>query len=167
MRCFIGAELPDSIKDLATSISKDIDGKRVERENIHITIKFLGEVNDADKIVNKLSFLNEYPSFNVKIHGVGFFPSKDRPRVVWIGVISNDFVDLMKNVDDALYPDFPKERSYVPHITIARVRKPIDTKKFDDIGFLGEVKIEKVTLFRSRLLPTGPVYSKIHTWLLK
>jgi len=172
MRCFIGAELPPDIKSKLWKLGRNIKGKHVEIENLHITIKFLGELKDDNSISNiisRLSFIDNYNSIKIKLNGAGIFPSKIKPRVVWIGVISKEFIDFMKNIDDALYPNFKRERSYIPHITIARVKALSDDniKELGSIGFIDEVEIKKVSIFKSTLLPTGPVYSRIKTWVLK
>ncbi len=171
MRCFIGAELPYKTREKIYEIGKILNGKRVDIENLHITIKFLGELGgeQISDIEKSLSFLDNYNSIPVRINGVGMFPSEVRPRVIWIGIISNDFRDLMENVDDALYPKFKKERSYVPHITIARVNSISEDErnKLSKVGFVDEIKIEKISLFKSKLLQTGAVYSRIKTWSLK
>ena len=172
MRCFIGAELPPDVKSKLWKLGRNIKGKHVEMENLHITIKFLGELKDDNSISNiisRLSFIDNYNSIKIKLNGAGIFPSKIKPRVVWIGVISKEFIDFMKNIDDALYPNFKRERNYVPHITIARVKALSDDniKELGNIGFIDEVEIKKVSIFKSTLLPTGPVYSRIKTWVLK
>jgi len=172
MRCFIGAELPPNVKSKLWKLGRNIKGKHVEIENLHITIKFLGELKDDNSISNiisRLSFIDNYNSIKIKLNGAGIFPSKIKPRVVWIGVISKEFIDFMKNIDDALYPNFKRERNYVPHITIARVKALSDDniKELGSIGFIDEVEIKKVSILKSTLLPTGPVYSRIKTWVLK
>ncbi len=149
IRCFLAAELPQKIKEQAHELGKKFGGKVVPTENIHITVKFF-ENADPDKIIARVGFLENYGKIKIKMNGVGFFPSKRRARVAWIRVISQELTDLLKMFGEN-----------TPHITVAR-----NPETVEDFEFFGETIIEKITLFKSTLLPSGAVYSRIKTWKL-
>ena len=148
-RCFLAAELPERVKERAHELGMKFGGKVVDAENIHITIKFFGEV-DPEPIIKRLKFLDNYGPIKIRMNGVGFFPSKRRARVAWIRVISKEFNDLLSLFHES-----------VPHITVAR-----NPKNVEDFDFVDECTIGRITLFKSTLLPSGPVYSRIKTWKL-
>jgi len=172
MRLFVGVPLPD---DLRTAVSEYIERwrsrisgvKYVAPENLHITLKFIGEVNDArvPAIKGLLSDIRTGP-FTINAHGVGAFPQPSSPRVVWVGIREgfDDLVNLSRSIDEILVSEgIPRERkAFHPHITIGRVKRydPEITRllvRDVDLDF-GSFTFERFTLFRSTLTPDGPIY---------
>ncbi len=166
MRAFIAIEVPyfKSIEKLQSAIEGKF--KAVEPENIHLTLKFLGEIREGD--VDKIaSFVGSCKpeKFTMRLKGIGFFPNENYIKVVWIGVEDGKIVsDVMKCIDSRLTTmGFKKERSYVPHITVARVKGRIDMDKlqpFKNMVF-GDVDVDKIKIKKSTLTQDGPIYEDV------
>ena len=146
--------------------------KLVEIENIHFTLKFLGDtsLSKIDEIESCLNQINVKP-FDIIVHGVGAFPNNRKPRVIWIGVTKNaDLIcDLKVEIDSHLaelgYK--PEKKSYTPHATIARVRYIKDAEKLaDNLAALvnepiGLMTVSKFNMKKSTLTPSGPIYETL------
>jgi len=181
LRTFIAIELPESIISFISRIQKEMKSygfkvKWVRPENIHITLKFLGNIHKAD--VEKIGgvmpeAVKGSPPISLSAKGICVFPGIKRPRVIWLGLKGQTFelIELQKVIDDALENiGFPKEgRPFKAHLTLARVKGNIHSKKLlDVINKFGESESEtftadKVILFKSDLKPTGAVYTKLHS----
>jgi 2'-5' RNA ligase len=148
--------------------------KPVKPENIHLTLKFLAEIDKTQ--VEKISYLlnqltTDFSPFTASVQGVGAFPDwNNRPRVVWIGIEpAEQLRKLHKSLDEKLVSlGFPSDRKpFSPHLTLARVSfiKPETGQTFERLKklspepFFGEFMIDRIILFRSVLLPQGPQYS--------
>ncbi len=181
MRLFTAVEISDSIRARLVEIQRDLPGKLklVEPENIHVTLKFLGEVPEtrAAEVQGALKGL-EVPAFEAEAKGVGVFPSPGNPRVLWAGVDRGaaEFVALSREADRLLAPlGFPREKRFVPHTTLARVKFMDGAARARFRALLeahretvfGEWRVESVVLKRSVLTPPGPVYSNIEKFSLK
>lgn len=132
MRCFLAIELPESIKNFIYELidsNSSIEGVNlVKKDNLHITLKFLGEVKPdlISAITESLNNLvKEFSPFILKISHPGVFPDKSNPRVIWIGL---EYSDVLKNLADKIEGEmhsygFEKEqRGFKAHITLARVK---------------------------------------------
>ncbi len=137
MRCFIAIPCPDTIKDLLVREQKDMVClgriKPVEYENIHLTMKFLGEIEDSnvEKIKQVLDEINIKP-FEIMVKGLGAFPNPGNPKVVWAGVRdgSAQIINLQKTMDEKLSAlGFQKDNRFHPHYTIARIKKLDERQK--------------------------------------
>lgn len=148
------------------------DLKLVEPQNIHITIRFLGNITPATakKIHEEMKQIQFIP-FNVQIKGVGAFPNPNYSRVVWAGITTG--ADQLKNVFSQLEPRLqklgftPDTRGFSPHLTIARVRSGRNKQQLAkfitenaDYEF-GNVNAKCLRLKKSNLTPRGPVYSTL------
>ena len=174
MRCFLCIELDDEIKNEIEKIKRDfnIQGiKLVKRENLHITVKFLGEINE--ETLNKILNLDlSVEELEVNILKMGVFPNEEYIRVIWIG-LDDKLIPIFKEIDEKLGKlGFKKEKSYIPHITIGRVKfisnnnkiKIINNiKKYSNLN-LGKMKIKHITLMKSTLTKSGPIYEVIKRW---
>lgn len=144
--------------------------KWVKKENIHLTLKFLGEVDEekVDKIGSKIGEICvNFSPFNLSFSSIGAFPNMRSPRVVWVGVKNGgkEVVELMKRIETALVSlGFEKEkRDKTPHITIGRF------KNRGSLSFTNEVKdfgsrlfpVKELWLIRSELKREGPIYTSI------
>ncbi len=166
MRTFIAIEVPyfKSIEKLQGSIEGKF--KAVEPENIHLTLKFLGDIREED--VEKIASFVESckpEKFTMRLKGIGFFPNENYIRIVWIGVENGKIVsEVMKCIDSKLTTmGFKKERCYVPHITVARVKGRIAVDKlqpFKNMVF-GEVNVNKIKIKKSTLTQDGPIYEDV------
>ena len=187
IRCFIAIHLPDEIK---TQISTFLDELRklskevrwVNVDNLHLTLKFLGEIESArvDKIKENLSPLcQEFSKFTLKIAGTGCFPNRRKPRVFWLGMEQskeNPLFSMHKWIETNLENlGFEKEkRRFSPHLTLGRVRAKhtVDFtylfNHMDSIPFTPvDLDVENISFMQSRLKPTGAEYSIIESYPLK
>jgi 2'-5' RNA ligase len=179
MRTFIAIELPENIKNSLAKLQEELkatgaDVKWVQPQNIHLTLKFLGERDD--KKVKRISeILDEvakvHTAFQIQINALGAFPNLNSPRVIWVGIDQGDVEtkNIFKDLEDLICKvGIPKEdRAFSSHITIGRTRSPAGREKLTQaITILGE-EIGKVnltftagsiTLFKSTLTPKGPIY---------
>jgi len=179
IRSFIAVDITDNVLlqrmvDSQAELSRTgADVKLVEPENIHATIRFLGEVSTSliDQIKNELAQIVFHP-FLMELRGVGAFPSAHRPNVIWVGMSKGD--KELQQVFSELEPrlrglGFPGERrGFSPHITVARVksgrnREALNSAIMDmtDREF-GTMMVDSIQLKKSVLTPKGPVYSTIH-----
>ncbi|MEK6829454.1 MAG: RNA 2',3'-cyclic phosphodiesterase [Nanoarchaeota archaeon] len=165
MRVFISINLSEDVKEEVKRIQESLpefEGKKTDEENLHLTLKFLGEVNEEmlEKIKDKLNKI-KFESFEPTLDYAGFF---DNPAkgIVWINLTNCD--KLQQEIDNSLEGLFEKEKRFMSHLTIARVKKIKDKMKFLDnlseiqirkIGFI----VDKFFLMQSKLSKKGPVYS--------
>ncbi len=173
MRVFLAFDIPDDIKtqihDIIKEKGKQIQGvKWVERENLHITCKFLGEINNHQLEELKRS-LNE--SFNknerikINLKGFGAFPNFKRPRVLWIGVDGEKekLISVWEKIEDITrkLKIGESEKDYIPHLTLGRVKVPIAVNS-DFISYTSrEIIISSIVIYQSTLTPRGPIYTNI------
>jgi len=161
------------MKDFQTQLAKvGADLKLVEPENIHVTLRFLGNITPAtaEKIFEGMKKLQFVP-FDVKIHGVGAFPDLRYPRVLWAGITQGS--DELRGIFGQLEPRLRSlgfaadPKGFSPHLTVARVksgRNKADLAKImvenADYDF-GIMKAQCIKLKRSDLTPRGPIYSTL------
>lgn len=188
MRTFIAIELPKEIKDALASLQGQLmtsgaDVKWVKPENIHLTLKFLGE-RDEKKLEKIAAVLEEVAKnknvFQAEVSSIGAFPRIDSPRVIWIGIEKGDSEtkEIAEELEEKIAKiGIPKEdRPFSSHITIGRTRSSLNQEKLITGLRKLENKIEKqtmhfsvtkITLFKSTLTPKGPVYEALKETSLK
>ncbi len=176
MRTFISVELPDEVKkNIAELINELKDAgagvKWVEPKNLHITLKFLGWVEEKN-LDNLIELATQavagQGSFKARFEGLGTFPEGKTPRVVWVGTVEGGekLCELAKNLEETLSKAGfrSEEREFKSHITIGRVRekKGVDNLKTQISKIknqkFGEMIIDKIHIMKSTLTPKGPVY---------
>jgi 2'-5' RNA ligase len=173
MRTFIAVEIPADIRKQVTVLvdeqkTKALPVKWVAFENLHITVKFLGEIDEdmKEKTAGVLQDVcQRHQRFSVGFSGIGCFPDPSRPRVVWIGIDTGaDHLSALAHaVDEQLVSfGFKKEKRFHPHLTIGRIKKPcridgILGTEFTTQPFL----VQRLTLFKSTLTPQGAVYDSL------
>jgi RNA 2',3'-cyclic 3'-phosphodiesterase len=125
-RLFVAIDLPERILDDISSTYSAIPGARWMEENrIHITLRFIGEVdNESEDRIKRALSLVASPSFTLSLKGVGFFPPRGEPRIVWIGIKEKEeVIRLQAKIEHTItslrFP--PEERKFHPHITVARL----------------------------------------------
>lgn len=177
MRLFIAIEIPEEIKDYLCEMQQEIGGSRdnsknkislVTKDNMHLTLKFLGEVqpNRLDDIKNNLKKITFEP-FSIVLDNIGVFPSEDYIRVVWVGLKPEEPVlELQKNIDETIKKRFKKEKGFKPHLTIARVKYIEDKKQFIDKlkqikAYNKKIEVNNFKLVKSTLTPKGPIYGDL------
>ena len=185
IRSFIAIDLPDSLNEALERASIQLQNRLkgqpirwVPVQNIHLTLKFLGDVSEnnipmIESIIRAEAA--QHRIFEISVGGFGVFPNVARPRVLWTSVEAPDeLINLQRRLDleSARLGYAPDQREFSPHLTFGRisrnaspkqVRRASDVLRIYKIGFLGAARIDSVTLFRSDLGPDGAVYSKIHT----
>ena len=168
----VRARLEEHVRRLRGDVP-DVAASWSRVENIHLTLKFFGNVEV--KRIEKISAAAEravkhFSTFQIGVGGTGVFPRPSRPQVLWIGVVdsSGQLSALQEKFEaECAAEGFPKEdRAYKPHLTIARLRKPEGAlqlaeahlrMQFEQI----DVEVKEVVLFRSELSPKGSKYSVI------
>lgn len=146
----------------------------MEEENLHLTLKFLGEVKEErikeiSKILRELS--RRFKKFEFSLKNIGAFPDKHSPRVIWVGAEEGreEMIELQKEIEEELVSlGFKKEaRGFHPHLTIARVKRKADFKELFRVAYKSRVfLIEGLVLFKSTLTPKGPIYEKVEKFPL-
>jgi len=168
MRLFIGFEIPATaeIEKVLKEVGKFEYVKPVEKEKLHVCVKFLGECTEEDvkKIKTAMGVLEG--KFEIKLNGVSAFPNNDFVKVIKINVLSDELKALQEKLEDQLEKSgFGKERrEFSPHLTLGRVkRKPDDSLKklFSDKNY-GNFEIKEIKLIQSTLTPEGPVYKTVY-----
>ncbi len=175
-RVFIAVDLIDQLKEPIIRMQKElmssgVDMKPVEPENLHITLRFIGEISKdlVEEVKKRLGGI-KYGQFAMRMRGVGAFPSIERPRVIWVGIeegardLANLHELIMRLTGDIGERD---ERGFVPHLTIARVKYVRNwdrymevIRRWENMDF-GTQVIDSIRLKRSVLTPKGPIYSDL------
>jgi RNA 2',3'-cyclic 3'-phosphodiesterase len=185
IRTFIAIELPPEIKEAMAGVQaelrkSDADVGWVRPEGVHLTLKFLGDVEEGQvaRLGDALAEgLKGETSFILQAKGVGTFPTPKAPRVVWLGVEGEvarltSLADKVEEICANL--EFPKEsRPFKAHLTLGRVRSPRGRSQlvkmlenFKDAD-LGEFKADAVSVMKSELKRTGAVYTEMRRIELK
>ena len=183
MRLFVATDLNNDIIKSIENIKKgfmsfDSELKFVDSRNIHITLKFLGDVRE-DSVTNIKAVLSDISSrsksFRIKVQGLGYFGNPSSVRVLWVGIsqgrdaLSGLMEEICRGLDFIRKDDHPA----FPHITIARMKIPgknsglIEAiKKNADVN-MGEQYVKDIHLISSVLTPEGPVYKKLYSFNLR
>ncbi len=175
MRLFLAINLPSGMKKQLAEFSGPLKGfgklKLVEEENIHLTLKFLGEakLGDVVPLLEKIKFA----PFEASLEGVGVFPNAGRARVIWVGCEkgAQEIIALHKAVEAAL-PQFERGGDFHPHATLARVSflddktglaNFIEKNKIKDFGTF---TADSFDLMKSELSRAGPKYEIVRKFPL-
>jgi RNA 2',3'-cyclic 3'-phosphodiesterase len=177
MRTFVAIEVSSEISKAANELVERLARARetvrwVRPENMHLTLKFLGEVEDVRSIEvcrAVQAAVEPFATFPFRCGGVGAFPSSSRPRTVWIGLDQGEhqMIALQEAVDEALYEiGFPRDsRRFHPHLTLGRVKRQCRDlpKLLEQFGQFeaGGMLAREVAVFSSKLESSGPVYMKL------
>ena len=177
IRTFIAVDLGKAIRDRTVALQEVLartgtEVKWVEPENLHVTLLFLGEVDERQvpgvcQIVAGVTA--NHPAFPMSVETVGCFPNPRRPRVLWVGI--GEGAQPLCALHDAL--EIPlqdlgyrrEERRYTPHITLGRVKsdRPTDRLAAElarQAGWKGgETTVREVLVMSSELTPKGPIYT--------
>jgi RNA 2',3'-cyclic 3'-phosphodiesterase len=189
LRSFIAVEIPVEIQSaIAQSIAPLIKTlpkpliRWVDPQNVHLTLKFLGDVSSANLVRLAEAIKVEAASheiFSMSVGGIGAFPTHGRARVIWIGLDAPPALAALQRGVDAVaaqlgYPT--EERPFSPHLTIGRVAQnasapdsqrihaALDATK---VGILGTVRVQAVHIFKSDLQPGGSVYTLLYSLSMK
>jgi len=185
IRTFIAIEIPDEIQEKLIEIQKDLAKfmprvSWVKKGNIHLTLKFLGDIrtNQIESINSVLQNIAEsHSSFEMNLSGIGVFPNPRRPRVLWIGITkgAKPAAKLADDISKLLQPlGFqPEKRGFTPHLTLARIRRPVNLQnvknKFNQYDTLDipTLKVDQIIFIRSELHPQGSIYTPVKNFPMK
>lgn len=162
--------LPQDIKSSLSLLRSEVRGAQwVPLDNLHLTIRFIGEVNEQQLQVIKeeLREISFFP-FSLRLKDLGHFSGKSGPNVIWVGVDpKEDLLELRKMVDAALLrANVPLEKlTFKPHITIAKLKNPpleLLAEYFQaGMGFFTrEIEFKEMALISSKHSKDGPIYSQ-------
>ena len=179
IRAFIAFEISDEARTEISRVEKelkasDTDVKWVAPALMHLTLKFLGNVQQED--IQKLSGCLDgiaavSAAFDAVLHDLGVFPGWDHPKVVWVGLSegAHRMTEVASMAEEAMETEgFAKEdRRFSPHITIGRVRTDKNKDKLKKISeniIINPAcsRISRIVLFKSELTPKGSVYTPLH-----
>ena len=188
IRSFIAIDLPKHIQDPIDQVIRDLQASNprtavrwVPARNIHLTLKFLGEVSSNNlEILTKIlqTEIPRHRCFEIKVGNLGAFPSIHRPRVIWIGIEAPpDLFSLQRSIETETnrLGYTAEERPFSAHLTLGRVSHnatPDEVRIIGEllkgckVGLLGAAVVERVKLFRSDLEPGGAVYTPLYTFPL-
>ncbi len=181
LRTFVAIELPQAVRSSLTQLQDDIKQRKpapvkwVDTEGIHLTLKFLGNI-DAGQVPALTNAISEairgIAPFRLKLGAPGVFPHVRAPRVIWVGLggETSSLFTLQENLEGVLIPlgFTPEDRRFSPHLTLGRVR---DTATPSERRCLGEAvswmeaeissdfEVSTISLMRSRLTREGALYN--------
>ncbi|MEM4248139.1 MAG: RNA 2',3'-cyclic phosphodiesterase [Candidatus Nanoarchaeia archaeon] len=175
MRAFIAIEVSPEVKKDIEKFQSELQKQDFVTANwtseYHLTLKFLGEIDELkqkkiEKVLSEIA--SKTKRFELELKGVGAFPAQDYVRVLWVGAGYGDDEAkfLQKQIDESLEElDFEKEKDYVNHLTLARVKSVKDRVKlkkfFENKKSFGKFKVSEIKLIKSELTKKGPIYSVI------
>lgn len=179
-RAFIAVDLPETVRLLLAEVQETLKSHRlaikwVRPQNIHLTLKFLGDTDTAQiaKIIAAMTLaVKDCSGVSLTAKDIGVFPDLKRPRVIWAGL--NGQLEILENLqrtlDDHLADlGFAKEaRTFNAHLTLGRVKGQIASARMktaidESKGFESEpFGVDRIILLKSELRPAGAVYTQVH-----
>jgi len=183
LRAFIAVEIPSSLQNtihestasLHKSLGDDLI-RWVPSQNVHLTLKFLGDVSSSNLDLIKQMLTAEaaqHKCFEMQMDGIGSFPNPRRPRVIWVGLRAPAALEsLQRGIESASarLGYAIDEKSFSPHLTIGRVKQNLSALEIQriraelektKIGLLGVVHVDAAHLFKSDLQLNGSVYTRL------
>ena len=177
LRAFLAIDVDEDLKAKMYKIIKefrqiDANIKYVELENLHLTLKFFGDIDTEgiDLLSSKIEgVVSNFDKFTVKVKGCGAFPNENRIKVIWFGL---DGDETVKQLHDELDKEFvklgfDKDRKFSTHLTIGRMKSAkgknqvkSTIEEFRDVE-IGEMTVDRIILKKSTLTPQGPIYDDI------
>ncbi|HDK17379.1 MAG TPA: RNA 2',3'-cyclic phosphodiesterase [Nitrospirae bacterium] len=178
LRSFIAIELPGTIRAALADLQQELKGcgadvRWVDPANIHLTLKFFGDIKEetAEEIIRLMQrTCHNHDPLNLEIKGVGMFPGPGSPRVLWVGIDSNDaLADLHKELENKMSSlGFESEkRRFTPHLTLGRFRSLkgkeclLEKIRLREKDSLVPMHIRSLSLMKSELDPAGARHTKI------
>ena len=180
IRAFIAVDLDDPVIEKVCNVvailkSRITEIRWLRKENLHLTLKFLGNI--AESQVEPITAALRHPlglfsPCTISAKGLGVFPDFRRPKILWVGLTGDQLVQLAAEIESALMPIgfTPENRAFTPHLTIGRwregsrpaknLRQEIDS--LNDFEF-GACAVRQIVLFQSVLKPEGASYSELRT----
>ncbi len=182
IRSFLALPLPDEAVSAIGEFQrllkrKNLKTRWVRPENIHITLKFLGDIDEDEifEIEEKVSeAAQNFSAFSLRAQGVGFFPGAKNARIIWTGVLgdTNELFCLQKKIEERLESFREAGKKFRSHATLGRIKGKIPKKEMAELlsgsrGFKTPLFIcDKIILYRSDMKKDGPVYAPLKIWRL-
>lgn len=184
LRLFIAVEIPAELQQKVhketSKLRKELDSliRWVPVENMHLTLRFLGDVSQSNVEFLMQMLRNEadaVPCFNMQLTGLGSFPSLRRPRVIYIGIQAPAALDTLQHGIESASRRLgyeSEERPFSAHLTLGRVKQnatATDQQKIrraiesTQVDLLGSARVDSVHLFKSDLKPSGSVYTHLYS----
>jgi 2'-5' RNA ligase len=179
IRCFVAIEIPEVVQNRLIAIQDELRRKIgraswVKAGNIHLTLKFLGEVDPSDiqpigEVLERVA--QRHPPFSMRIGGIGAFPNLARPRVLWVGVtvgaaeVKAFAQELNAELSGCGYPSDNKRSN--PHLTLARLKSGVNLNPLVDIFRQydqmdgPDMVVDGIALIQSQLHPSGAIYTPL------
>ena len=185
IRAFIAIKLSAGVLERIEQVALDLKTRMdsvpirwVPTENIHLTLKFLGNVSTANleilkDILGKV--VSNHHECDISVGGIGVFPKPHNPRVIWVGMkVPQELINLQREIEiETARLGYSREhRPFSPHLTFGRVSRNASTRDVHiiaenlesyKVGFLGATRVRTVYLFRSDLKPEGAEYTPIYS----
>lgn len=181
LRTFIAVDFPIDVKlkieeitaYFKTQLPKQAI-KWVDPNNMHLTLKFMGEtpIEKLERIKASIhQVVTTFQIFSIEIKTLGMYPNANQPRVIWLGIQGGEnLITLHKQLDASLKEVGiqPERRPFSPHLTIGRVRRNADLESVKTLGktlsqfkvsSLGNISITQIVYYQSELTPQGPNYT--------
>jgi RNA 2',3'-cyclic 3'-phosphodiesterase len=180
VRLFVAIAIPDVVRETIAGFLKDMRAiapqtKWVRPDNLHVTLKFLGETDPQrlNDIISALRSVRSPQPVSLEFRGLGFFPNEKRPRVLWIGMdSSSNLKTLAQDIDQAVHRlGFSLEnKTFTPHLTLARFNTPglppslaAAVKQYSSRNF-GSLVAKEFHLIESKLKPNGAEYTTLQSF---
>ena len=184
LRAFIAVELPleirQNVQHATSNLRRDTGSliRWVAMENMHLTLKFLGDIPSANvEVVTQMihAQADSFNCFDIHLTGIGSFPSPKRPRVIYIGIHAPAALEAFQRQLESAARRLgytAEERAFAPHLTIGRVRQHVRADEQQrlrraleesTIDSLGTARVNSVHLYKSDLKPNGPIYTKLYS----
>ncbi|GAB4528041.1 MAG: RNA 2',3'-cyclic phosphodiesterase [Anaerolineales bacterium] len=185
IRAFIAIDLASDVVKHLARVTEDLQARISPHlvrwsspENIHLTLKFLGDVSVQNLPLLKDALRAEAASrslFDLSVGGLGAFPKVNQPRVIWVGVEAPDDLSSLQRAIENQMERLGYERQARPfaaHLTLGRVSRNVEARELRQVaqvlqeyklGFLGVSRVTAVHLYRSDLTPDGAIYTRLFT----
>ncbi len=168
-RLFVAIDFPEAVKAQLKPLCTDIQGaKWVAPHQMHLTLRFIGDADEKQlaQIQTGLATINTTP-FKMTLGGVGQFPLRGKPRVLWVGVEAEPVLNPLQQKVEHVIHDYgfePTNHPFSPHITLARFKTPPPNEQIERYfrqhqGFKSDpFNVDEFVLYSSQLTPGGSIY---------
>ena len=182
VRAFLAIDLDDDLKPKINKIIKEFKGidtkiKYVELHNLHLTLKFFGDIdtNGLDLLKDAIdNVVSQFDPFKIRITGCGAFPNTNHIKVIWVGIEDDAVIrDLHDRLDKEFARlGFDRDKRFSTHLTVGRMKSAKNKnlvreviEEYDDFE-IGEMEVTNISLKKSTLTPAGPIYEDLKVFEL-